>query len=91
MDQIQQIATRHGLSLDELRALLLETDAARSLITPAEAGAAIEEVARIYLTALASAATRFELPAERLVADRLVRLATELLAEQLSSVSSIRN
>ena len=91
MNEIETIAAKFGLSLPELSALLNETDAARNLATPAEVGGAIEEIAKIYITALASAASRFEDPVERRIADRIVSLTVELLGAQLASAPNVRN
>lgn len=91
MNEIAKLASRFGLSMEDLAALLRETDAARGMVEPADVGAAIEELARVYLQALAAAAARFSDPAERMVADKVANLAGELLAEQLASVCSPRN
>lgn len=85
MREIETIARRHGLSLDELRAVLVDTDAARGLLGPADLEAGLQAVIQTYLGVLHSAAERVIDPGERLVVDKFLGQAIELLAGQLSA------
>lgn len=85
MNEIQDIADRYGLSLDDLRSVLQATDAARGLVTPAEVEQGLANVVAVYIGCLSSAAERVADPAERLVVGRFVHQVVELLSEQLSA------
>ena len=91
MIEIETIADKFGLTLAELRALLVETDALRGLLTPADVEAGLKGVVAVYVKALGSTAERVEDPAERLVIDRFLGQAMETLAGQLEGARHIRN
>ena len=91
MTEIENVCAKFGLSLEELGALLNETDQLRGLLTPADLEAGLKSVLAIYIGALSSTAERIVDQEERLVVDRFMKLAMETLAGQLEGARAIRN
>jgi len=90
-NDIQNTAAKFGLSLDQLRDLLNETDALRGLLTPADLESGLSQVVQLYVNCMGAAAERFVDPAERLVADRVVSATTEMIVAQLQAAPHIPN
>ena len=91
MDDIEALAVRFGLTLEQLRELLTETDDRRGMLDQSDLNRGLAVVVEVYLRCLASAAERFEDPAERLVADRMVAMTVETVVAQLSAAPHIPN
>ena len=91
MNDIARICQKYGLSSDELRSLLAETDAGRGLLTPSDLEAGLSSVLNVYLGALQGAAERVADPSERMIVDRFLAQAMEGLAAQLEGASHRRN
>ncbi|UXN73184.1 hypothetical protein N8D56_19755 [Devosia sp. A8/3-2] len=58
------------------------------MLGPEDLGKGLSPVVASYIAALQSAAERFEDPAERRIADRVVSMATEMLASQLQAAAA---
>jgi len=85
IDEIEDVARRFGISTADLIALLKETDHQRGLLGPGDVEAGLQGILSIYVGALTATAERLENPADRLIVDRFLDQAMEVLASQLEA------
>lgn len=91
MININELCVKYSLSPNDLRSLLVETDASRGLLTPRDLEAGLSQVLAVYIGALTATADRVESAADRLVIDKFMRQALESLHAQLDGAGTVRN
>lgn len=88
---IERLAERFGITAEDVATIVVTMDTERGMLGPEDMSRGLAIVVKTYVDALSSAAARFEDPDERVIADRTVSLAIELLAGQLGAAAVTSN